>query len=131
MKSAFAELARRGIAGRLDQARLAVMARALAGAAPETFMPDALAEALLKALLARPEPPLEREVIIAGLGKVGGIEAVAVLVPWRDKLLGGKAADAARDAIAAIQARAGNPEAGGLHLADGGALALTESERGE
>ncbi|MCC6621936.1 MAG: HEAT repeat domain-containing protein [Deltaproteobacteria bacterium] len=66
------------------------------------------------------------------LGQVGTIaRAVPALVPHRDKFLGGAVKDAARDAILAIQARAGSPDAGRLAVVDevaAGQLSLAAAE---
>ncbi|MFO0747286.1 MAG: hypothetical protein U1F43_16710 [Myxococcota bacterium] len=71
---------------------------------------------------------------IRALGDLGSIAAVPVLVPLREKFLGGAAKDAARDAILAIQARAGDVAAGRLSMAEAdarGAMALADARAPE
>ncbi|MFO0748082.1 MAG: hypothetical protein U1F43_20850 [Myxococcota bacterium] len=122
LEPTFVALVQRATAGELPAARVRTLARALGEAPPGAFVPDAVAETLMRALLGEAEPPLRREGIIAALGRIGTVDSVPALAPWRAKLVYGRAA---RAAIAAIHARAGNPDAGSLQLAEGGgALAL-------
>lgn len=64
------------------------------------------------------------------LGKIGTIDAVPVLMPYRDRFLAAlsTSAEVAKDAILQIQARAGHAEAGALALAEvEGGLALADA----
>lgn len=68
-------------------------------------------------LLADPEEAT-RVAAARALGEVGTLGAVASLVPHREKFMGGALKDAAREAILAIQRRAGDVAAGRLSMAE-------------
>ncbi|MFO0748083.1 MAG: hypothetical protein U1F43_20855 [Myxococcota bacterium] len=130
VRRAFGELGQRAARGKLGDAHARAVAQTIAASAPGELVTSAEAEALFGALLELAGSVSDREAHVAALGRHGGIDAVPLLVPLRDRILGGRLGELAREAIAAIQARAGNHVAGGLQLVDeGGALAIaTETE---
>lgn len=90
------------------------------------------AESVMMNLLEYPNDQV-RLAAIRTLGKIGTVEVVPALVPLRDRFMAFASLQAseARDAILAIQARAGHAEAGALALSEeGGGLALAEGEPG-
>lgn len=92
--------------------------------------PEPRAEPVLMNLLESAEDVV-RLTAIRSLGRIGSIEVVPALVPLRDRFMAFASAQAAaaKDAILAIQARAGRAEAGALALSEeGGGLAIAEQE---
>lgn len=93
-------------------------------------IPEPRAEPVLVNLLESPEDEV-RLAAIRSLARIGSIDAVPALVPLRDRFMAfaSQQAAAAKDAILAIQARAGRAEAGSLALSEeGGGLAIAEHE---
>jgi hypothetical protein len=109
-----------GAQGALDEYAIAVLVRAVRAA------PTPEGEAILLCLLEADDEAIRLDAILA-LEAIGSVSVVADLRALANA--GGSLADPARDAIRAIHARAGNPEAGALALADhdaAGALALVD-----
>lgn len=83
-------------------------------------------EATLVTLLDEHDDDL-RVRVMRTLGRVGSLDAVSALLPFRELIVGFSLKDAARMAIFEIQARVGGPDHGSLSLAEvGGELALVE-----
>lgn len=87
-------------------------------------------EATLMTLLDEHDDDL-RVRVMRTLGRVGSLDAVPALLPFRELIVGFSLKDAARMAIFEIQARAGGPDHGSLSLAEGGGeLAIVEPPAG-
>lgn len=124
--------ARAAIASLVDELSQGGLPQSLAEPLAYTLehYPEPRAEAVLVNLLESPSDEV-RVAAIRTLGKIGTVEAVPALVPLRDRFLAFASLQAseAKDAILAIQARAGRAEAGALALSEeGGGLALVEGE---